>query len=351
VVRDELLRQAEACLGELAADGILRPRAIEALQEARRLAEAPREPGICEGAFPPLFYLLATHRGDTVRALEQDLQAVLEATRHERRADVLSFLTKGPDEFSGGLFEVHVKATALRSHLLSDVELDSPTGEGARECDILCRLDGRPTVVEATVLLESEYEQETTRRALAAGAKTWGSPGPYDPPGSKWPSPYYTTVRIYAKVYEKLAPKLQPNACQFPERYPGVLAVSLDGVHRHICRDETEKPFEAGVYWAFDELFLDQPWGSQKVAAIDTTLPGWLWEHARGLVESGRVKAGAESATFDELIALPRRVSGVLMFHRGCLVDSRLNYHANRRLNHAEMAALETVFAEDPRYL
>jgi len=347
---NEIISQAEALTGCLGDDGLLKAKALSSLKQARQMAERSDDPEQYAGPFPAFFCLIVRHDEADLRALQEDFRIVHANTRPEKRGELESFWLKDHNEFHGGLFDMRVKA-ALLSGLGGDcVTLDHQPPGGERECDAFLTHSGRQVAVEATVLSVCGYERESTRRALEDGARVWTSPGPYDPPGSKWPNPYYTTVRIYAKVYEKLAPKLQANACQFPEQYPGVLAISLDGVHCFPCRDETDKPFEPAVYWAFDELFLDQPWGTTTVSGIDISLTGWLQHHARDLLNSGRVKAGTESATLNELIALPRRVSAVLMFNRGRLVDSRLNYHANRRLSHAEMAALENVFADPVSY-
>lgn len=349
---NDIIERGEDLIACFEEGSVLRERAEDSLKRARETAQQSEDPEDYGGPFPPFFCLMVDDGEERLKALERDFDLVRGHTRAEKQGELDAFWSKNHNEFHGGLFDMRVKAALLRGISVESVTLDHQPAGGDRECDAVVTLNERQMAVEATVLSTCEYEREDTRRALEDDTKVWTTPGPYTPEESKWPNPYYTTVRIYAKIYEKLAPKLQPGTCQFPEDYPGVLAISLDGVRSYICRDETDKPFEPGVYWAFDELFLDQPWGTEKVQgqSIDTSLQGWLREHARYLVEAGRLDAGAECATSNELIALPRRISGVLMFNRGRLVDSRLNYHANRRLSHAEMAELEALFTDTPAY-
>lgn len=340
-----IMENAEALVAQLA-DGIVRKAAVDSFAKARDMEGPSTGTPTSSDRFPQLICLLARHTGTAAfQALEDDIQLVLDNTNPKGQQALAAFLSEGHNEFYGGLFDLYVKAALLRGLGPANVTLDSRPQGSARGCDAMIRLGGRQIAVEATVLSVCDDERETEERARKAGARVWTSPGPYDPPGLPWTSPYYTTVRVYAKVYEKLAPELRPNACQFPEEYPGVLVISLDGVG---CCSSGGVPPE--VSWAFDRLFLEQPLETNSPSGIDIRLPGWLEHHWQDLVSSGRVKPDAQRASDSELLALPRRISAALVFREGSLIDSRVNYHAEHRLSHAEMAALEELFSKAARY-
>jgi hypothetical protein len=317
------------------------------------LANASDDPTSYNGPFGGLFCFMDNNGGEACRQLEADLTLVGSATERDKRSRLTAFLSAPWNEFRAGVFEVYLKACLLRRLGQANVALDWAAAAGARECDAKVLLDELPVIIEATVLSTSDEEKETTRRALDAGARVYTSPGPFDPPGSRaGVRCYYTTVRIYAKVYEKLAPDLRLGACQFPAGGRSVLALSLDGAHEHICYDDTDPAFETGVYWAFDELFLDQPWGtcSPPGTSIDISLGGWLDHHARELDASGRLNLDEYCENRGRLIELPRRIAGVLLFGQTALRDARVNYHADLRFSHSQMAKVEELFGEKRKY-
>lgn len=142
---------------------------------------------------------------------------------------------------------------------------------------------------------------------------------------------YTQSRRVYAKVFDKIAPQFDIHRSQLHESGPNLLLISLNAVTSGLS---ARSP---AIGWALDELFASQPTGNHSPAS----LCDWLLCQCR--------QAGA---AFDELLVALAQVSGILVFD-GCKFRvARINYNADTRhiISHAEMAAVERLVSVPPLY-
>jgi hypothetical protein len=233
------------------------------------------------------------------------------------------------------------------------VELDVPL-PNKRESDVSVYWKGRTVFLECTVMTESDEDRGTLDRFVKS--QTPGEslvlvrPGPYDAENSRSPSPYYDTVRVYDKVYDKLAKGLNPQQSQFPPNSPSILLLSLWAPTAHLDADDL------GVRWALDELFVGQPRRrtiAEGEPGIDIGLGGWLDFSARALQAMGKLTVEQYAKDYQQLIAASRGLSGVLVFSGCRLTAARVNYNAHRacRLSNDEMANIETWLRGEPYWV
>ncbi|MGH7136323.1 MAG: hypothetical protein ACREHD_11325, partial [Pirellulales bacterium] len=325
------------------------------LDQAERRVRSASIAELGFGKWPIVLAFAASYSAAAIKSLDADIDTVLARTPSKARDGVANFLSaKGKRARSlwySGLFDVWTKATAIRKQLSIGIDRDLPNG---RNADIWLIVAGRQMCVECTALTEDDESCEVWDRFMQEKMGGYEGvlrrPGPFCPPGAKGPSPYYNALRVYAKVYDKLAStRLDPEQSQFASCTPSALLVSLSG--------PGVDPNAHGIDWALDELFMVQPrWqpgptsGTARAASI--TLPSWLDFTAERLIASRRLKRADYDANRDRLLQAPRTIGGVLLFKDCELVAARMNYNAlpEHRLTHAEMAKLETAFRRSTSY-
>src|SRR5262249_40049737 len=142
---------------------------------------------------------------------EADLSSVITHSKKRGREEITQFLNAGPRDnrpWCAGLFEIFVKATLLRELGTAAVQFDStlPNGRGP---DVRLEVQGKPLCLECTVITDSDEDQGTWERFIAEKSidpdTVLVRPGKFSPPDAKSPSSYYNCVRLFAKVYDKLA--------------------------------------------------------------------------------------------------------------------------------------------------
>lgn len=349
-----LLENARQIVEQLPADSHLREalpaRILEDMkQEIERSAEPPS---------PPFFGFLlkASHShvpSAILTALEGDLDVVLKATAPGKKCALTEFVRARAGEYSkwrGGLFDLWVRATLLR-HGRSP-EFDVPSN-GERDTDVRLQLGNRHIRLENTVLTEDDESKRAFERFLEARRaneidpdEPLIRPGPFDPPNPRGLNPAYKTVRLYAKVFDKLTKNLNPAGSQFVDDEPNVLLVSFSGVE--------VSPDMPGFGWALDGLF-GAGRDSTVMDGIDISLRGWLEFACKDKLTSEKIireEYCQRIKTFDDIAVAGKRLSGILLFDDFRRVEARVNCNAHERcrLTRAEMAELEGLFEAVPEY-
>lgn len=350
-----LIEVARANLSHLAAGGPLRAALTESdLRGFGRRVSTTRAEDLVVSTWPCVFGFVSNSTPEALRQLDHDVLLVEECTKDRgRRGQVRSFLGAGPGEsnrWKSGLFEVSTKATALNAWGdLAEMEPRIPNG---LRPDAVVRIGGRDVFFESTVLGESTedayYWKEHNKRFKKNPFFVGMRPGPLDMPGGKGPGMDADVIRIYEKVYEKVAPRLDPGRAQLSSEHPNVLLLSLWSGPMSLGSSSP------GVGWAFDELFADQPRKRQDTALpstnLETNLVGWLDHRARDLLNRGKITEAEYRARHRDLIAAPRNVSAVVFFKGLRMSGARMNYHADHPITHANLARFEAIFEKAPAY-
>jgi hypothetical protein len=312
-------------LGALAIDSSIRMCfSQDRLEAIRRRIETTPAKELGWGLWQPLFLFLRNQPQEAIAALDRDVQLVIRRghknaarfLRDERDRD-------GDGPWRAGLFEVFAKARLCNSNLLSVEGLDWTLSNG-KNLDARVRIDGRAMNVECM-----------TRGETNAGKNRWQEhcDALVEDPDTAYfeRQNTYTAGRLlYDAVYNKLAPDNDIGKSQLAPDEPNILLISLSSITSDIRADAPS------VGWALDELFADQPNGG----ATPISLQGFLLRDPK---RKGR---------FQDLIAAPRRIGGVLMFDGCTLKQARINYNAHDacRFSHQEMALLEQLFSQPPPY-
>ena len=286
--------------------------------------------------WPPLFVHAARSTSGQLQALDAAMKAVTAQTRPERRAGTDGWLLaqeggEGVRRWRSGLFELAVKSRFLAA--ATDVEFDAVLRNG-RDVDVRATVAGRPMCFDATVITESDEDQAVWTRFMAAKAADETAvlvrPGDHDSDDANGPSPYYDTIRVCLKLYDKLAKAFDPAKSQLSEDEPNVITLSVWTGHGI---PYTSSP---GIRWALDELFADQP---NAGAVKEMTRPGLADVSLRHFLD----KVAPQRAM--ELLQSPRRASAVGLFNETAYGKGRINYNASpaHQLSHPEMAAIEAI--------
>lgn len=304
------------------------------------------------GPWPPIIGWLHTMDDGAVAALDRDLDLVVRHVGPAPANQIRQFLSATTARESyAALFDTWAKATLIRSGL--PTETDVPIHTGGRVSDLRVRMDARAIRLECTVLTEDNESCDVWRRFIEVKktdpqAILW-RPGPYCPPDAKGPSPYYNARRLYAKVYDKLARELDPEAGQCAENEPNVLLIS--------CAGPGIWPDIPGINWALEELSIAQPRGpsggsGSESHCADISLPAWIDHHAQTLISKGRLTDDDYAARYDRLLAAPRRLGGIILFKNFRWATGRVNYNAFPQcaIRHAEMVELERLLGREPAY-
>ncbi len=304
--------------------------------------------------WPPFFGFLLNASGSKLDALESDLDLVLRNHPRESEKELTDFVRadKGDGrKWHAGLFDLWVRATLLRQDRVPTFDVSLPNG---RNTDVRLRVGQRHIRLENTVLTQDDESMGVFDRFLDARmAKEIDldtplmRPGPFDPPEPKGPSPFYNTVRLYAKVYDKLTVKLDPSKSQCADDEPTLLLVSFAGFG--------VAPDMPGYAWALDGLF-GAGWGSGTVIhGYSLSLQDWLAFTLEHLCQSGKLTREQRChrvRSFGDVGSARKRLSGIVLFDDFRLAQARINYNAQEPclLTHAEMAELERLLDKTPEY-
>ena len=302
--------------------------------------------------WPCIFGFLTRATDEAITDLDGDLDLVISHTAPSRASAVTRFLqTRDTDHDSrwyGGLFEVFAKATLFR--LGQDVEFDVPL-PNKRDHDIAATICGRRIHFECTVITNDDESRDVWDRFLVDkkhdARRTLIRPGPYDPPNAKGPSPYYMPLRLYGKIYDKVAKNLDPTKSQCVDGEPNIILVCFAGPGV-----DTDHP---GVGWAFEELFADlpkMPRTGVPEGLTDISLQAWADFTANSLIAANKMNVDWYCDNSNKVLAAPRRLGGAVLFDGATFARGRLNYNAHDEcvVSHAEMAELERIMSQPCRY-
>lgn len=295
------------------------------------------------GYWPPAYGLIASTSLEDIRSMDDEIHLVIERSDPAKAKELVGFLRASEKEkngaWYGGMFDIWSKGVVIRSGLPAEFDRPLPNG---RDHDIRLELDGVEWSLENTVITQDDESIEVWNHFLVDKRSDPGRalvrPGPYCPPHAKGPSPYYDALRVYAKVFDKIAKNLDPDKSQFAVAEKNLLLLSFSGFG--------VDALSPAAGWALDELFADQPRGKREGSGTDITLEAWVDITARGLINRGKMDIDFFIERFADIISAPRRLSGIFLFDDKELVGSRVNYNADdaSRISHREIAALEDLF-------
>ena len=336
-----MARETVAALGSSSHIGNSMPGArLDGLEQYVRLTPAH---DLQYSKLPPAFGILASSSIEDVRLIDKDLDLVIAKSKPEKAREIVGFLAASETDkigtWYGGMFDVWSKCVIIRSGLSAEFDRLLPNG---RDHDIMLDLDGTKLNLENTVITQDDESLEVWDHFLSDKrsdpAKVLIRPGPYCPPNAKGPSPYYDTLRVYAKVFDKVAKQLNPGKSQFPEDEKNVLLLSFCGIGVNAL--------SPSVSWALDELFACQPRGKRGGAGKDISLQAWIDFTADELIARGKISVEDHVGRFQDIFRALRRLSGVLLFADKKLVAARVNYNADKssRISHAEISKLEELY-------
>jgi hypothetical protein len=278
--------------------------------------------------WPPIYGFFALKSDDAIAEFDRDIRLVIQHVASNKVSGVLQFMAAREGcrhgDWYGGLFDLWTKATFAKSG--KPFELDRPLPNG-RDSDVCIQMNGRRFHVESTVFTRDDESEVVWRRYLIDKRldpnKVLVRPGPYCPPNAKGPSLYYLTLRLYAKIFDKLAKNLNPSKSQFADDEPNVLLVS--------CSSAEARPDSPSVGWALDELFADQPKMTGMFVPeshLDISLNAWVDYRASELIAQKKMTASWFCEHSNEVMAAPRRLGAILLFDGCKLRNSRINYNS-----------------------
>lgn len=335
------VRETVAALGTSSHIGTAMPGArLDGLEQCVQVTPAQ---DLQYSKWPPTFGLLASSDIEEVRLIDKDIDLVIAKSKPEKAREIVGFLAASETDkigtWYGGMFDVWSKCVAIRSGLSAEFDRLLPNG---RDHDILLDLGGTKLNLENTVITQDDESLKVWDRFLSDKrsdpTKVLIRPGPYCPPNAKGPSPYYDTLRVYAKVFDKVAKQLNPGKSQFPKDEKNVLLLSFCGIGVNAL--------SPSVGWALDELFACQPRGKREGAGKDISLQAWTDFTANELIASAKISVDDYVSRFQDIFRALRRLSGVLLFDDKKLVDARVNYNADEpsRISHGEISKLEELY-------
>lgn len=335
------VRQTVAALGASSHIGTSLPGAR--LDELEQYVQITPAQDLQYSKWPPAFGILASIEIEKARLIDKNIDLVIANSTPGKAREIVGFLAASNADkigtWYGGMFDVWSKCVVIRSGLSAEFDRLLPNG---RDHDIMLDLDGTKLNLENTVITHDDESLEVLDRFLSDKrtdpTKVLIRPGPYCPPNAKGPSLYYDTLRVYAKVFDKVAKQLNPGKSQFPEDEKNVLLLSFCG--------SGVNALSPSVGWALDELFACQPRGKREGAGKDISLQAWTDFTANELIARGKISVDDYVSRFQDIFRALRRLSGVLLFDNTKLVDARLNYNSDKssRISHAEISKLEELY-------
>jgi len=349
---DELKRVQERLTRLPAGSQIRAALTDEVVAEIRRFIDQTSPADLLFNYWPPLYGLLCILPDDALAALDADLDLVARHGDPAKLKELIQFLRCKRGEkaghWYGGVFDLWAKGQAIRSGLT--VGLDHLLTNG-RDNDVVLNLRGREFHLEHTAITQDDEGQAVWDRFLVDKrldpAKVLMRPGAYCPAGAKGPSPYYDALRLYAKVFDKIAKDLDPQKSQCLDGAPNILLVSFAGPGVN-----ANSP---SVGWVLDELFADQPKMVRTAAPdgiTDISLDAWIEFRANELIRQGKMTVDWYCEHWNRIMSAQRQLSAMMLFDGCRIVGSRINYNANAgsRISHSEMAAIEEIYRHGPAY-
>lgn len=321
------------------------------LEQVRMFVESSSDADLLYGRWPFLFSFVMSNSEEAIAELDADLELVSQNTPSSRRSSVTKFLQNRDHRtgvWYGGLFETWFKANLLRR--AQDVRLDVVISNG-RDHDVSITVGKRQFHFEGTALTEDDESREVWARFMEAKKvdpnKVLVRPGAFCPANAKGPSPYYLTLRLYAKVYDKLTSKLDPEKGQFSDQDTNVLLICFAGAN--------VGPEYPGVRWGLEELFADNPRMARTVVPegfTDISLDAWADFRANELIHQNQLSVDWYCEHSGSVLRAPNRVGAAMTFDNTRLAYGRLNYNAfpQCRISHAEMAELECLLSTPAKY-
>lgn len=358
------------CLDDV--DGVRRK--LEALPEdshIRAAVDEPRLEGIkasildtpdteLEGKYwPPIYLFLRGRSMADIEELDADIDLVYAQTPHKHQKGSVQFLRSDLSrDWSAGTFEIFTKSRCLRA-LSGGVSLDYEL-ESGKDVDLRVSLDGQAVCLECSALTLSDSDRKVWDahwKARAAGYKgNLVRPGVHDQGDGKGLDDAYEVVRIYDKVYDKMAPGFDVDRGQLSPVEPNVYLLSWG---QRIGGLPAECHFDFAIPWAFDEIFtasLPRPEPVEE-GQFDTSLRRWFDIRAGVLAEHGKLDISAYEADrcgYHERLQLVRKkLSGVLLFNGLELRQGRIHYNSDEQwgLSHRQMALLTEILSEPPAWV
>jgi hypothetical protein len=326
----EMIDEVRSKLARLAADSpIKRCFPQSRLDAIRAKMEANTAEALEWARWQPLFLFLRNSGDAAIQAFDDDLRLV-ECRSTTNNSKIFEFLKSDSEDtqpWAGGIFEVYVKAAALRSTEVSNASLDWGLPNGRRP-DLKVDFGARSICIECTSLGESRASDERWGQHIESVQTNC------DETFFERQDAYTQSRRIYAKVFDKIAPQLDANRSQLNTDGPNVLLISLNAVTSYLA---ARSP---AVGWALDELFATQPNGNDSPASLCE----WLLRQ--------RKQAQQPQPSMDDLLKALSRLSGIIVFDGCKLGAARINYNAGavQRIAHAEMAIFEHLLSVPPLY-
>jgi hypothetical protein len=313
------------------------------IEKANKFITASDVKDLTWGNWPPLLLFVNRHSMSDIIALEDDIALTVQHSKPK----AVKFLEADSDDraWSGGVFEIFVKARLLRK--FEDARLDFDL-ENGKNVDLRITNGGSNYSLECTVLTDNDEDKLVWKKFMddkkGDGSAVLVRPGKYDSEKSKSPSLYYDCLRFYAKVYDKIALNLNLESSQLLKSTRNVLAISIDAVIGTL-QDSL------GIGWALDELFADQPRGSFSPNGItNVSLQAWVEFTAKELIKKGKLSKKTYADSYTEIVQAPKVIGGILLFNRNKLVGARVNYNAHKscKLSHQEISLFEDLLREPP---
>lgn len=287
---------------------------------------------------PPLFFLLDGISPETINALVDDLN-IVSAASEDRRDPLTTASIKAPMDdrkWCGALFEVYVKS--IFQKFVSGTSLDCPLPNG-KDMDVRTILDGVEVFIECTVITDSDEDRAVFDRFMEykkhQAEAVLTRPGCFDEKGSTGPGPYYDALRMYCKVYDKLAPQFDTAKSQTSAEHANILFLSFFTPRGSFGIDSP------GVGWALDELFIAQPAGHIKLASCPGGVTGISLQDWLDYQQLSDPNA---------MLEIPCRLGALAMFNECTFSRSRVNYNANQEnsIAHSQIAQIEQLFVAKP---
>lgn len=326
----EMIDEVRSKLNRLAADSQIKSCFPQSRLDAiREKIDANTAKALEWTRWQPPFLFLRNSDDEAIQAFDDDLRLIQSrnSTNDSKSFEFLFSDSEDTQPWIGGVFEVYIKATVLRSAEVSNVSLNWKLANGRRP-DLKIDLDGRSICIECTSLGESRASDERWSRHIELLQAS------RDAVFYETQDAYTQGRRLYAKVFDKIAPQFDANRGQLDPGGPNLMLVSLNGV----TSDLTARSHS--IRWALDELFASQPNGNRSPASLCE----WLLRQ--------RKQAQPSSSSFDELLMALAQVSGILIFD-GCKLGTvRINYNADssHMISHTEMAIVERLLSVPPLY-
>jgi hypothetical protein len=297
------------------------------------------------GSWSPLFLFVNRHSLDELRAFEDDIALIVKHSEQNVMKSLKANITKDNDRiWSGVIFEIFIKSQILRK--FENVILDFQLENGK---NVDSRINDKENYsIECTIFTDSDEDREVYDNFMKDKQKdelaTLIRPGKYDSKESKSPSLYYDCLRFYAKIYDKIAPILNPQNSQLLRNTKNILLISVDAPRSPLR-------YSPGIGWALDELFADQPRGSFSPQGIkNISLQAWVEFTANKLIRENKICVNRYSENYTQIVQAPKHIGAIMLFNRCSLIHSRVNYNAydNCRLSHQEISFFEDFLKKAP---